>query len=350
MSRFTATMLALLMGVSLVACAGAAPESSAPAAADNNGSETASETAAETGSAVSGDTDTVAVGAVIIARDDVNEDEIYNFVSTIFENTEDIANQHGKGAELDLDFAASVSSVPYHPGAAKYFTEKGITVAGVKDGAGTGDSADLTFGTGGDTGTYYGFGSVLANYVSGANDFTVTAVTSGGSKANIEDMAANDVQLGFVQSDVMSYAYNGERLFDEAMTDFSVVAALYMEQVQIVTTNDSISSVDDLKGKTVSIGAVGSGVYFNAVDVLEAYGMTEEDIKPVYQSFGDSAESLKDGKIDAAFIVAGAPTTAITDLAASSSMYLVSIDKEHADSLISANPFYSAYTIPAGTY
>ena len=129
-----------------------------------------------------------------------------------------------------------------------------------------------------------------------------------------------------------------------------MVAALYMEQVQIVTTNSAIGSVADLKGKTVSIGAVGSGVYFNAIDVLTAYGLTENDIKPVYQSFGDSADSLKDGKIDAAFIVAGAPTTAITDLAATGSVYLVSLDDAHVKSLLDASPFYSAYVIPAGTY
>lgn len=59
-----------------------------------------------------------------------------------------------------------------------------------------------------------------------------------------------------------------------------MVAALYMEQVQIVTTNPDIKTVADLKGKTVSIGAAGSGVYFNAIDVLQAYGMTEKDITP----------------------------------------------------------------------
>ena len=70
----------------------------------------------------------------------------------------------------------------------------------------------------------------------------------------------------------------------------------------------------------------------------------------MYQSFGDSADSLKDGKIDAAFIVAGAPTNAITDLAATGNVYLVSLDKDHIDSLLASSPFYSAYTIPAGTY
>ena len=80
-----------------------------------------------------------------------------------------------------------------------------------------------------------------------------------------------------------------------------------MEQVQIVTCDPDIKSVADLKGKTVSIGASGSGVYYNALDILAAYGLTEDDITAQYQDFGNSADSLQDGKIDAAFVVAGAP-------------------------------------------
>ncbi len=218
------------------------------------------------------------------------------------------------------------------------------------DTAAKGES--LTFTTGGDTGTYYGYGSVLAQYVSSKTDLSVTAVVGNGSQANIEDLDSGAVQLGFCQSDVMSYAYSGTNLFAEtgAVDSFSVVAALYMEQVQIVTMNSDIKTVADLKGKTVSIGVSGSGVYFNAIDVLGVYGMTESDITPVYQNFGDSAESLKDGKIDAAFIVAGAPTTAITDLSTGGQVYLVSIDDEHIDQLIAKSPYYSAYTIPAATY
>ena len=217
----------------------------------------------------------------------------------------------------------------------------------------TGTGTELKFRTGGDQGTYYGFGSVLANYVSTNSDCKVTALTSGGSQANVEDLDSGAVQLGFCQSDVMSYAYSGTNLFAEsgAVDSFSVAAALYMEQVQIVTTNPDIKTVEDLKGKTVSIGALGSGVYFNAVDVLGVYGIdAEKDITPVYQSFGDSAESLKDGKIDAAFIVAGAPTTAITDLATASSVYLVSIDDEHMDTLLASSPYYARSTISADTY
>lgn len=208
----------------------------------------------------------------------------------------------------------------------------------------------LDFVTGGEQGTYYAFGTVLAQQVSDKTSTTVTAVVSKGSQANVEDIHAGAAQLGFVQSDVMSYAYNGEKLFTDKIDDFSVVAALYMEQVQIITLDSSIKTVADLKGKTVSIGAKGSGVYFNALDLLGAYGLTENDIKAEYLDFGDSADSLKDGKIDAAFIVAGAPTPAVQDLGTGKQVYLVSLDKEHIDSLIASSPYYKEYTIAKDVY
>ena len=99
------------------------------------------------------------------------------------------------------------------------------------------------------------------------------------------------------------------------------------------------------------MGAAGSGVYFNAVDVLKAYGLDiDKDIKPTYQSFGDSVEALQDGKIDAGFIVAGAPTTAITSLAATKKVYLVSFDDEHILKLIAESPYYSKNTIDKTIY
>ena len=222
-------------------------------------------------------------------------------------------------------------------------------------GAG-GDAAasggNLTFATGGESGTYYALGTVLANFVSEKSDTSVTAIVGNGSQANVEDLDAGAVQLAFCQSDVASYAYQGTNLFEEtgAVDSFSVVAALYMEQVQIVTMNPEIKTVADLKGKTVSIGAAGSGVYFNALDILGAYGLSEDDIDAQYLNFADSADNLKDGKIDAAFIVAGAPTTAITDLSTSKQAYLVEIDAEHAADLIKASPYYNEATIKAGTY
>ena len=217
--------------------------------------------------------------------------------------------------------------------------------------AGMPGGTKLVFTTGGAQGTYYGFGGVLAGKVGEKTSTTITAITSGGSKANIEAMDDGDAQIAFSQSDVAAYAYRGTRLFDERITNFSTVANLYMEQVQIVTLDPSIRTVADLKGKNVSVGAAGSGVYFNAVDILQVYGLDiDKDIKPTYQPFGDSVESLKDGKIDAAFIVAGAPTTAVDDLAHTNKIYLVGIDDEHVQRLFVESPYYKRSTILKETY
>ena len=148
----------------------------------------------------------------------------------------------------------------------------------------------------------------------------------------------------------MSYAYNGTDLFEgDAIKDFSVVGALYAEVCQIVAVGD-IKSVADLKGKRVSVGDVGSGVEFNARQILEAYGITFDDIKVNNLGFGDSANAIKDGKIDAFFCTAGAPTTAIVELATTKSINVIEIDDQHAKILSDKYPFYTQYLIPGGSY
>ena len=331
MKKLMSMILALVMALSLVACG------------DKGGS-------GDTAKAEHTDTTTVAVGAVILARDDVAEDDVYNFVADIFDNAESLVTSHAKYGELSLEYGASITSVPYHPGAAKYFAEKGYEVAAVKDGAGTGASRTLRFVTGGESGTYYAFGSVIAQHATNNAGINVVGLVGNGSQANVQELVDGTADFAFCQSDVMAYAYNGTNLFNTKVEGFSTVAALYMEQVQIVTTNPDIKTVADLAGKSVSIGAPGSGVYFNAIDVLSAYGLTENDIKPTYQSFGDSADALKNGQIDAAFIVAGAPTTAVTDLATTKDTYLVSLDDEHVAKLLETSDYYTKTVIAKDVY
>ena len=213
--------------------------------------------------------------------------------------------------------------------------------------------AELTFTTGGTSGTYYAYGNVLAQYITNNTEVAVTAIAGNGSAANIDLLDLGDAQLGFVQNDVANYAYNGIRFeqYEGMPVDtFTALAALYAETVQVVTCNPEIKTIADLKGKNVSIGSSGSGVYFNALDFLAGYGMTEEDIVPQYLSFGDSAEALKDGKIDAAFVVAGAPTPAVTELCTTKGAYLISLDDEAIAKMQEINPSYAKAVIPAGTY
>ena len=215
------------------------------------------------------------------------------------------------------------------------------------------DSKNLTMGTGGEAGTYYAFGGVLGSYIGQNTDVSVNVVSTKGSADNITGMVTGGIyDLATVQSDVMTYAFNGTNSFAEtgALNGFRVLAGLYAETVQIVTCNPDIKSVADLAGRSICVGDVGSGTFFNTVDILAAYDMTIDDVTAIYQSFGDSVESIRNGKIDAAVLTAGAPTTAVTDLASTNTVYLVSIDDAHMAKLLADCPWYASYTIPAGTY
>ena len=218
-------------------------------------------------------------------------------------------------------------------------------------GAASALADDLGFATGGTSGVYYAYGTELAQYISGNSNVNINVVASNGSADNVDKLDLNEYQLGFVQNDVAFYALNGIRLFEgEAVDSFTALAALYTEAVQLVTVDPEIKSVADLKGRNVSIGTNGSGVYFNALDFLAAYDLTLDDINEQFLNFSDSTESLKDGKIDAAFVVAGIPTASVTELSTAKPVYLVGLDDEHIEKLIEISGAYTRYVIPADAY
>lgn len=211
----------------------------------------------------------------------------------------------------------------------------------------------INVGTGGSTGTYYGFCNVISSLLKEKTGADLMIQSSGASKANILGIDDGEVDMAIVQNDVMDYAYNGTSLFADVgvINSFSTLGAAYAEVCQIVAKADSgIKTVADLKGKKVSVGDSGSGVEFNAQQILGAYDISFNDINKQNLSFQASADALKDGKIDAFFCTAGAPTVAITDLATTTGIVIVEIDAEHLAQLQKDYGFYAEYTIPAGTY
>ena len=114
-----------------------------------------------------------------------------------------------------------------------------------------GGASKMTMGTGGTAGTYYAYGGVLAQYIKNHADIEVVVVSTDGSKANIQSIDAGDYQLGTVQSDVLAYAWEGTRSFEEegAIDSFRVVAGLYAEAVQLITMDPEIKSVADQIGR-----------------------------------------------------------------------------------------------------
>jgi TRAP transporter TAXI family solute receptor len=215
-----------------------------------------------------------------------------------------------------------------------------------------GGGEQIRMATGGNTGTYYAFGSAVGQILTEKTGIPITIQSTGASKANIQLIAAGEVELAIVQNDVMDYAYRGVDLFNgEVITDFTTMAALYAEVCQVVANPAAgIRTVADLKGKNVSVGDAGSGTEFNARQILEAYGITFNDINKQNLSFGASADALRDNKIDAFFCVAGAPTTAIVDLAIGKDIVVLEIDDAHAAQLRQKYPFYTQFPVPAGSY
>ena len=214
-------------------------------------------------------------------------------------------------------------------------------------------AAELKYATGGTSGTYYGFSGVIANVLNEKlkDTLNLKVESTGASKANIQMLASGDADIAIVQNDVMYYAYTGTDLFagGAPITSFSAVCSCYPEYVQILAKKD-IKSVEQLAGKNVSVGDAGSGTEFNAKQILGAYNLTFDDINVSNQSFADSADALKNGTIDAAFVVAGYPTTAVTELATNFDFNLLAIDEDHAAKLQNDYGFYYYGVIPGGTY
>ena len=214
-----------------------------------------------------------------------------------------------------------------------------------------GGSEKIFLATGSETGTYYSFGIALGQVMKDKIGQEFVVQSTGASKANIQLVADGDVSMAIVQNDVMDYAFNGTNTFaaEGAISGFSAVATLYSEVVQIVA-KPGITSVADLKGKTVSVGDAGSGTEFNAAQIFEAYGMTFDDINKQSLGFTDSADKFKDGQLDAFFVTAGAPTTCITDLATSNDFVILSIGETEMQYLKDNYGYYTEYTLAAGTY
>lgn len=211
----------------------------------------------------------------------------------------------------------------------------------------------VTVATGGTAGTYFPLGGAMAEIwnknVKGVN---ANATVTGASIANVGMLAKGEVDVIFVQNDGAYYALNGIELFkDKKLDSIRGMATLYNETVQLVALSSSnIKTIADLKGKRVSVGAAGSGVELNARQILEAAGLTYNDIKVQHLSFAESAANLKDGNIDAAFNTAGAPTAAIQDLSVSKDCVIVPVDGEVAKKLMAKYTFYTPEKLPANTY
>lgn len=215
------------------------------------------------------------------------------------------------------------------------------------------EQKDYILATGGTSGTYYPFGGAIANiWNTKLDNMNVTAQATGASAENLRLINKGEAEFATVQNDVMDYAYNGTDMFaGEKLSNLATIGTLYPEVIQIAVSKDSgIKSIADFKGKRISVGDAGSGVEFNAKQIMEGYGLTFDDIKKSNLSFKESAEGIQNGTLDGCFITAGVPNAALQELAFTTGLVLIPVTGNEAATVIDKYGYYTATTIPGGTY
>ncbi|WP_291636294.1 TAXI family TRAP transporter solute-binding subunit [Clostridium sp.] len=211
----------------------------------------------------------------------------------------------------------------------------------------------VNIGTGGTAGTYFPLGGAFAEiWNSSIDGINATSQSTGASVANINLLKDKKIEVAIVQNDVAWYTEQGKEMFkDGKYADIRGLVTLYSEPLQIITTDPSIKTIADLKGKRIAVGAIGSGVEANARQIIAAAGLDfEKDIQAKFLSFSEASAGLKDKQVDVAFLTAGIPTAALQDLGAQNDITVIPVDGAIAEKLMKDYKFFTEFTIPANTY
>ena len=223
---------------------------------------------------------------------------------------------------------------------------------GSGSGAEEGGGGRLSIATGGTSGVYFVYGGGLAKVISSnLKDTRATAETTSASVDNLILIKDGGSDIAFTLADTALDAVEGREAFKEKVP-MRVLAQIYDNYTQVVAKAGSgIKTIEDLKGKRVSVGAPNSGTEVIADRIFEAAGIdSKSGIKRQGLGVDESVQAMKDGSIDAFYWSGGLPTGAITDLVTSDKITLLDTTV-YTDKLVQKyGEVYRDETIPKGTY
>ncbi|AOF53118.1 C4-dicarboxylate ABC transporter substrate-binding protein [Rodentibacter caecimuris] len=214
----------------------------------------------------------------------------------------------------------------------------------------------VTIGTGGQTGVYYVVGQSICQLVNrdtAKTQIKCNAPSTGASVANLNAIAANQMEMGIAQSDWQYHAYNGTSSFAGKKNDkLRAVFSIHPEPFTLMARDDSgIQQFNDLKGKRVNVGDPGSGTRATMNVILAAKGWTDKEFKVASElKPAEMASVMCDNNLDAITYNVGHPNGALKEAAASCNAHLVPITGTEIDKLVADNPYYAKATIPGGLY
>jgi TRAP transporter TAXI family solute receptor len=211
----------------------------------------------------------------------------------------------------------------------------------------------LTIATGGTGGVYYvlggGFATVIGDTIDG---YSATAQETNASVDNMQLIASGGADIAFSLADTAADAVAGREAFDGEPVEACALGRLYDNYTQLVSSSDAgVRSVDDLRGKRVSLGSPGSGTEVIALRILEVAGIDPDaDIERQQLGIDDTVSALRDGTIDAGFWSGGVPTGALAEYATTGDLVIVPTADSVAGLAEAYGEFYTAGEIAPDSY
>lgn len=213
------------------------------------------------------------------------------------------------------------------------------------------DTRFVTIATGGSSGPYSILGTTLGQIYTKTYNVNSKAQSTAASIQNVNMLNQGKAEIAFVMSDVLSQAISGEGSFSNPAENIAQIAVLYPNYVQIVTSKKSgIKTMDDLRGKRISVGDLNSGAEMNSRTLLNGHNITYDDLKVDFLAYSEAVDALRGGRIDAAILTSGLPNASIMELEQGFDLQLVEIRKEMVDEITKNQDYFLSGEIPANTY
>lgn len=213
------------------------------------------------------------------------------------------------------------------------------------------NQTELYLGTATLGGAYYPLGQGISNLVTQyAEGFTMVPIVTRGAVENPRLVSLGDVEIGLTNADLAYFGYQGQAPYDSRL-NILAAGALHPSILHLITrANSGLDSMTDLRGKRVALGPAGGPTVAFASLLLNAYGMSFDDIVASFLSYSDGFSQLRDGNVDAAFALAGVPAAAVLQTRATQKLRFISIEPHVLAAIVDDNPYYSIVTVPAAVY